>query len=194
MRSPPKKSEGIDCNGCLVVACFSDSHTHLAHAHPRAERRWKINGALAQGRGPAALGGVACCGPCFVGGFKTREKVPRPRSVCEADDVKRRMGFGPRQPASTGRKPSRTHLDGTAADDQKLVNAVRHSGNFERARRRTHCPGANLYFLVVRSKYSEAVRRPSGQARYWAPTAATSPTRHRGNAQTLRGFIYTLLV
>ena len=27
--APPKSLRGIDCNGCLVVACFSDSHTHL---------------------------------------------------------------------------------------------------------------------------------------------------------------------
>ena len=34
----PKSLRGIDCGGCLVVACFADSHTHLVktHAHPRA--------------------------------------------------------------------------------------------------------------------------------------------------------------
>ena len=36
--APPKSLGGIDCNGCLVVACFADGHTHLVktHAHPRA--------------------------------------------------------------------------------------------------------------------------------------------------------------
>ena len=49
--APPKSLRGIDCNGCLVVACFADSHTHLVktHAHPRARNATgSINGALAQ--------------------------------------------------------------------------------------------------------------------------------------------------
>ena len=124
----PKSLRGIDCNGCLVVACFSDSHTHLVktHAHPRARNATgSINGALAQEvEDQPRWAACACCRPFALTGGSQHADGPQGLVCPKADDVKRRMGFALQTAYVHGSKAIRTHLDGTAAEDEKLVDTV----------------------------------------------------------------------
>jgi len=126
--APPKSLRGIDCNGALLVACFSDSHTHLVktHAHPRARNATgSINGALAQEvEDQPRWAACACCRPFALQGGSQHADGPQGLVCPKADDVKRRMGFALQTAYVHGSKAIRTHLDGTAAEDKKLVDTV----------------------------------------------------------------------
>ena len=123
-----RRGPRVDCGGCLLVACFADSHTHLVktHTHPRARNAMgSINGALAQEvEDQPRWAACACCRPEALTGGSHHAGGARGAVCPKANDVKRRMSFALETAYAHGSRAIRTHLDGTAADDATLVDTV----------------------------------------------------------------------
>ena len=161
------KSAGVDCGGCVLVACWTDAHTHMVktHTHPRARNpTGSINDALATevDDQPRWLS-CACCGPVTFGAGS-----PPPGPPPAENDVERRMEFAAASAYHHGTRALRTHLDGTNSPDPKLRAAVYAAFDACRARwaaKGMHMQGvANLYLplwtnrALAEQHVAEAVR------------------------------------
>ena len=128
--APPKSLRGIDCSGLSgssMLRRFSHPFGKDARPSARAQRDGLDQRRFsAGGRGPAALGGL-CMLPALRFNWWFRERGRSPRTKCVSEGRRREAahGIGALQTAYVhGSKAIRTHLDGTAADDQKLVDTV----------------------------------------------------------------------
>lgn len=126
--APSIASASIDFHGAVLMACWTDAHTHLVktHAHPRTRNpTGSISDALAaelddQPRWAAC----ACCRPnafaCLDADDVDADTTPCHR----ATDVERRMEFALASAYHHGTRAIRTHLDGTNSPDAKLRATV----------------------------------------------------------------------
>ena len=119
----------IDGHGALLMACFTDAHTHLmkTHTHPRTRNlTGSISDALTvelddQPRWAAC----ACCRPIAFGGGGAADVDPATSPCQKATDLLRRMDFALATAYHHGTRAIRTHLDGTNhPSDAKLRATV----------------------------------------------------------------------
>ena len=150
------EGRGVNAS-CLLLACFTDAHTHMVktHAHPRSRNpTGSISDALAtEVDDQPWWAACKCCRPRIfaVGGGDDDAQACDPvTDPCpKAQDVFRRMDFALASAYHHGTRAVRTHLDGTNAPDPKLRATIYTA--FDECRRKWGAKGlvvqgvANLY-------------------------------------------------